>query len=76
MERRMEKIGELLNQPVEVYKDGDKIRLINSINNQELACINGTEVWLNKGGFMTKEEHDNYFLSKITVNPEVFDVVQ
>lgn len=54
---------ELLNQPVKIVPNSDdtEFSLFNTINGQELARIKSNEpmeLWVNKGGFMTKEEYD------------------
>lgn len=54
---------ELLNQPVKIVPNVDdtEFSLVNTINGQELARIKSNEpmdLWVNKGGFMTKEEYD------------------
>ena len=54
---------ELLNQPVKIVPNADdtEFSLFNTINGQELARIKSNEpmeLWVNKGGFMTKEEYD------------------
>lgn len=54
---------ELLNQPVKIVPNADdtEFSLVNTINGQELARIKSNEpmeLWVNKGGFMTKEEYD------------------
>lgn len=58
-------IGSLLNQNVDVLleDDGKTVKLINSINNMELARFNSDSVincWGNPGGFMTMEQYDKY----------------
>ena len=60
-------IGTLLNQNIKVVKIQDgfetTIKLINISNGMELATIwivyaDECDVWLNPGGFMTKEDYD------------------
>jgi len=56
---------ELLNQNVKLVPNADdtEIRLINTVNGQELARFSSYEpikVWVNKGVFMTFEEYLEY----------------
>lgn len=59
----------LLNQNIgierEVHETFDTIKLINTTNNMELARIDvqyadELDIWVNPGGFMHKEDYDNY----------------
>lgn len=72
---------ELLNQPVKIVPNSDDTvySIVNTINGQELARISSNEpmnLWLNKGWFMTKEESDNFYLSKLKVDEEVFEAIE
>ena len=61
--------GNLLNQNIKIVEEVDGrdtiIKLINTSNGMELANIwvyraDECELWVNPGGFMNKEEFDDY----------------
>ena len=61
--------GNLLNQNIKIVEEVDGrdtiIKLINTSNGMELATIwvysaDECELWVNQGGFMNKEEFDDY----------------
>lgn len=61
--------GNLLNQNIKVVKEVDGrdtiLKFINTSNGMELATIwvysaDECELWVNPGGFMNKEEFDDY----------------
>lgn len=67
------KVGTLLNQNIKVEKEiegyNTTIRFTNTSNGMELANIwidraDECEVWINPGGFITKEEYDKAIARK------------
>ena len=61
--------GNLLNQNIKIVEEVDGrdtiIKLINTSNGMELATIwvysaDECELWVNPGGFVNKEEFDDY----------------
>lgn len=61
--------GNLLNQNIKIVEEVDGrdtiIKLINTSNGMELATIwvysaDECELWVNPGGFMNREEFDDY----------------
>jgi hypothetical protein len=66
-------LGTLLNQNIRIEKETqeifDTIKLINTINNMELARIDiqhadELDIWINPGGFISKKDYDKYIARK------------